>query len=1804
MADILKGPYQLSLWERRPDGEEKYIMLIGSDSMTTPYKAQNVIIKTKVNTEKILTFSLYFKYFDNEIGAFRENPLCSYLHNECLLKLHRGNIPDKGWSEFVIKDIQESSDSKVFTYTAKNAFQLEMAKTGYGITLSSDLMNNMGTAVQLTKKIFEDSDWEVEEIDSDKFWGNSVEVLYKGTLNNNFTHLMKCIRQVDRYDLYLKTVSEEKIVYPEQYQEIYIPFSSLENAFKNKELQFLWSDNGVYEFDEKNVLYTANSYVLDLSGINKANLSEIKAYLFEEDFELKLEVTTKKGDFLQNKINSFYVPNIDKVVTKGTINNTVYYEFLKTDYITSDSVHELAINNRNFENTYGWLAKNESNIYLSYIDKDYESIVNRTENSDLNCLYLASEKSNAMFYNGGVLSNISYINGFFKGEEYCLKINGTWLEGRQAIKFFVAEEGKVTEKDSYFYAVIDNEYDPSEDEIQGYGHLNENIVLTCKKSISKENLVNKKLGFYITFGDAGKFALQEFTFYKCLIQSESQIEPGTIPTSEILEKRFYILGEDLFDENNEIKKNISSLDNLVFRELVDDEVFVPEYCGSGYEKVTSIEVSKTNRFNALQEICEAFGCWADLCVEYDDFGFIQKAEGASEKFKKSIKLKNFIGKNRDIGFSYGLNLKDIKRDIVSDQIVTKLIVEQNNNEHAPNGFCSIIRAEDNIPKTNFLYDFSYYVNQKILTADDLNEINEALKSIGKYNSMVLDYNEQLLSLEETKFVLEKDLAFNNELFDALGFEVDSLKQDFYDRTSKSYNSTDLTNEQKNDSVLKGIAFNIVTKTAQRDECENALDKINEELIKIKTLINNFEGERKNSLLEAEKEINALENKYISFIQEGTWQDDSYINDDLYYYDANAVLSTSSMPKINYTFNVIDVTPLGREYEPYSFEVGDKTYIEDTEFFGWNGAVPYREEVVISEMEEHLDSPEENRITIQNYKTQFEDLFQRINATTQSLQYAMGAYQRAANKITSENEIDAKTLQNSLLNSVLDLQNMGNLSVSWTKNGLIVKSSDSKNSHKQLRLSNTGLSLSTDGGLTWRLAINGDGIVANEITTGTINTNKITIKNGDIANFIWDTKGLRAYKSDFEANNLIKVDYQNYIEFNAQGLKSYSATRNSIGEIIDEGSPFELTADGRLTLKGKITATEGSIGGWKIDLKTITAGGNLVGLSSENRIGSNQAIWAGRRDSNLSIDQVLESFTLDENGQDPRGILLLIKEYQSFLDVENSEENLSEEEKKNKQDIEERLTALFEVYEKDFGILASNYMLTIKVDYRIIAFWESPLNGKTYFFFEILKSGKEHIALILEKNAKFYVTFDGNLYAQNAFIEGHIDAREGTLQNLQINGNLIVAQNGALQSDNYIPSSAGWRIDDSGAEFNSITVRGALKVASFEYGEVSAVGGIILVRPSTLILGSGMNEIDGKQYAALEVEDASQFTEGDRCIVGTNIEGSLPKSGNSLDYEVTSGVVAIKTIEHDFGRWLITFDKTESFSEDVKNHVLVSICKIRTKVEEDGEGKEVEVSEVFDNVFIAINSSNNNAFAIPKSISLGENRIGQNGNWERHTKVFLGEFPEWSNKGPVYNYLQQNGKYGLYAEGAYISGIIASYSSAIKNTDGSIIPARSAGIWSESTVPMTVGDWEDKGNIIFWTGQLQNGNTTIENLLQTASVQIDDRGHLYAKGAFVEGEVKITSGTIGGVSFDAIAEKAFECDIEKTSSGLMCHIYSGIKEMEINDNNTFRYKGINYSIEFKWLNSNGVLDGNNQSLSLDFPEGENVYTCEVTITEIQ
>jgi hypothetical protein len=66
------------------------------------------------------------------------------------------------------------------------------------------------------------------------------------------------------------------------------------------------------------------------------------------------------------------------------------------------------------------------------------------------------------------------------------------------------------------------------------------------------------------------------------------------------------------------------------------------------------------------------------------------------------------------GFRYGVNEKSIQRTVDSNQIVSKMVVKNNANEFATDGFCSIARAEENDIKENFLLDFDYYYQHNLL----------------------------------------------------------------------------------------------------------------------------------------------------------------------------------------------------------------------------------------------------------------------------------------------------------------------------------------------------------------------------------------------------------------------------------------------------------------------------------------------------------------------------------------------------------------------------------------------------------------------------------------------------------------------------------------------------------------------------------------------------------------------------------------------------------------------------------------------------------------------------------------------------------------------------------------------------------------------------------------------------------------------------------------------------------------------------------------------------------------------------------
>jgi hypothetical protein len=82
--------------------------------------------------------------------------------------------------------------------------------------------------------------------------------------------------------------------------------------------------------------------------------------------------------------------------------------------------------------------------------------------------------------------------------------------------------------------------------------------------------------------------------------------------------------------------------------------------------------------------------------------------------------------------------------------------------------------------------------------------------------------------------------------------------------------------------------------------------------------------------------------------------EEYTDDEKYFIDAQSTMYNSCYPQVQYSINVLELSALPG-YELFTFELGDKTYIVDPQFFGSE----LQEEIVITELVENLDDPTQN-----------------------------------------------------------------------------------------------------------------------------------------------------------------------------------------------------------------------------------------------------------------------------------------------------------------------------------------------------------------------------------------------------------------------------------------------------------------------------------------------------------------------------------------------------------------------------------------------------------------------------------------------------------------------------------------------------------------------------------------------------------------------------------------------------------------------------------------------------------------------------
>lgn len=967
-----------------------------------------------------------------------------------------------------------------------------------------------------------------------------------------------------------------------------------------------------------------------------------------------------RGNVYCRKQLSTYDANLERYVnvyklkgTTPTASDKRIFGYVDYDYDASDLVNNLLANNKDFKNTNGWTGTKLKIDFLPELKLNTDLTTYKGHS------YLsAAIKAGQNLINDTLSSAAQYLSsGLFKGMEVKFKIGlkDKFTAGTLSAAIVDKETnstiylGGLDKEENSIFTLLKQESIDSDGTVWYSG------TLTCLKALAKNFLEDAELVIKSTNTTETIIKILETRLYEIIHGKDNNGNDKTldlydINSSDVAKKYYYYYYEGT--------SNTDGTAPYIYKAQIPCPLYEPVYGGwaksagatdrkySQFEKVRTIYGEQSNRFNLLQELAETFKCWARFKIYHNADGSVARDEKG--KPKKYVYYSEKIGQQLPYGFTYGIDLNTIRRTQSSSELVTKTIVLANYNDNAPNGTCSIVDSEENYPRENFVLNFDYYINHGLLDGEALNRdlyySGSSDDYIGYYTKLhkwnieylaaadraILLRNQEVRLLQQS-VVYDGLLACAVKERDELIDELAALGGDTLDptKTDPKANNSDKSNEiitakwipikkalQQMKQIIsyKTDGNNNVTSKVEGPSDQNAdliktikdLDgdiasykvicaKLDAALAALQLTIEANAANR-DRLLKLIKELHQkFYNKYSNYIQEGSWTSEDYIDPNIYYYDALSVAYTSSRPQVQYDIAVTRVSELP-EFKFRRFHVGDTTYVQDTDFFGYepylkNDKVrtPYKEAVLISEISINFEEPDKDTITVQNYKTQFEDLFQRINATTQSLQYAQGGYNRAAGVVNGKGELKEDILQDSLLAAQDIVTKATDESVVQDNTGITLTSL--KNLDQKLKITSGGIVFSDDGGETWTTMIKAGQIGVQFLSAGSISTSKITIMDGTTPAFRWDTNGISAYWSgkDYltpESNPVLKMN--RFVRFDKFGIYGYNNNNDddntnfvpaSEEEIrSNPNSMFSLTWSGLLirSIERKNNAEVGSI----------------------------------------------------------------------------------------------------------------------------------------------------------------------------------------------------------------------------------------------------------------------------------------------------------------------------------------------------------------------------------------------------------------------------------------------------------------------------------------------------------------------------------------------------------------------------------------------------------------------------------------------------
>jgi hypothetical protein len=435
---------------------------------------------------------------------------------------------------------------------------------------------------------------------------------------------------------------------------------------------------------------------------------------------------------------------------------------------------------------------------------------------------------------------------------------------------------------------------------------------------------------------------------------------------------------------------------------------------------------------------------------------------------------------------------------------------------------------------------------------------------------------------ETKFYIE------NKTKDEEGNVVED---EFYDKSSGLYNWNDYVDKWKE---YLGYALKNLEDVRYY---ENRLEMLEQEF--------------KNYQHDLEILEDGIQDKWGDYIIEGKFSDTQIVYPAILLAKSLEASEKYSVPEITYSLNVVDSSGLIEYRRSYADtynelvrmlhnkgqivpKAGDYVRIYD-EQLGLNGHPG-----LITNIKRTLDKPQSNSITLDTAYTDADDLVGNIITATNTVLNNTDIYARTA-VLKADGSIDGAALTKTLeTNSGENIAFVGvKGSTLLDSTGLLVSNPTDPN--RKMKYTGSGIYGTVDNGASYDMMLGPNGINANYINSGQIDTKAIQIISGQKAKVKLDNLGLSVVDNPSKSYSIPDkntVDKDNIRDWSNSNLKAFIGVDND--------------NEALLYLNGQMIVEEGSkIASWKVltDKLYSGTGTSYVGLGTSG----DYRIWAGDSD---------------------------------------------------------------------------------------------------------------------------------------------------------------------------------------------------------------------------------------------------------------------------------------------------------------------------------------------------------------------------------------------------------------------------------------------------------------------------------------------------------------------------------------------------------------------------------------------------------------